>query len=311
MQSEIKATLRKSHLVTNVYTKLRTLYFKYFLTDLTLIRRKFKKRTGRNVEFKAPTKYNDKLQWLKLYWKDPLAATCADKYEVRKTVKDLIGNKYLNEIYGVYESVDQININNLPDSFVLKGTHGSGFNIICEDKSKLNWKSEFQTMKRWLNYNYYWQNREWVYKGLKPRIISEKFLSDARGIPPMDYKIFCFHGEPKIIQVDIDRFGGHKQNFYDTEWNFRDVEIWCDNDKSIELTKPVNFNEMLEVSRKLSKPFPHVRVDLYNLDGQIIFGELTFFHLSGMQKFRNEALEKEMGKWLRLEQIDENGLYKG
>jgi hypothetical protein len=311
MKEVVLKQLRKNETLVYLYARTKDFYYKHLISDLNLIRNMFKKNVGREVELANPSKYNDKLQWLKLNWYDKRANICVDKYDVRSFVKEKVGEKYLNELYSVYDSVDEIDLDQLPNSFVLKGTHGSGFNIICRNKSDINLKRECKKIARWLKRNYYWQNREWVYKELKPRMISEKFLIDEQGNPPMDYKIFCFHGEPKLIQVDIDRFGGHKQNFYDTEWNFRDVEIWCDNDKSVELSKPENFDEMLEISRKLSESFPHVRVDLYNIDGEIIFGELTFFHLSGIQKFRNESLEDEMGSWLDLERINKNGEYVG
>jgi hypothetical protein len=310
MTSLLKNLIKKNRFAMGLYWELKRNYFKYFKSDITLVKSIFKKGTGRELNLKNPVFYNDKLQWLKLYWRDEIAEKCADKYEVRKEIKEMTGlDKYLNEIYGSYESVEEIDLNSLPESFVLKGTHGSGFNTICKDKSMTDWNQEYKKMRKWLRTNYYWQNREWVYRDITPRIIAEKFLTDSSGKPPMDYKIFCFHGEPKLIQVDIDRFGEHKQNFYDTEWNFKDIEIWCDNDTSYVLEKPIGFDEMLDVSRILSRPFPHVRVDLYNIEGKIIFGELTFFHLSGTQKFRNEELEKEMGSWIKLENINRDGTY--
>lgn len=310
MKHIIKNKLRENNSMMLVYSKIREFYYKIFFNEKSFIEKRFKKNIGRELDLKHPTKYCDKLQWLKFHWRDPLAEKVVDKYEVRDHIIKSIGDEYLNDLIEVYENVDEIDISELPNSFVLKGTHGSGYNIICKDKTKVNWKNELNKVSRWLNTNYYWLNREWVYKNLKPRIVCEKFLEDSNGKPPMDYKFFCFHGEPKIIQVDIDRFGGHKQNFYDIDWNFRDVEIWCDNDVNTHIPKPENFELMLELSRKLSKPFPQVRVDLYNVDGKIIFGELTFFHLSGLKKFRSEELELQMGNWLDLSTINEAGEYK-
>lgn len=309
MLNELKQQIKKSNKIVYFYDKLKQMYMKNVVSDEKFIIKEFKKNVGREVNLQNPVKYNDKLQWLKLNWRDPIATKCVDKYEVRELIEEKVGGDILNEIYEVYDGVDKVDINKLPNSFVLKGTHGSGYNIICEDKNKVNWKLEFKKMHRWMSNNFYWSSREWVYKDVKPRIIAEKFMRDFDGKPPMDYKIFCFHGEPKLIQVDIDRFGVHKQNFYDTEWNFRDIEIWCDNDKKVNIQKPIQFDRMLQISRELSKPFPHVRVDLYNMDDKIIFGELTFFHLTGMQKFRDEELELEMGSWLNLKKIDSKGVY--
>lgn len=281
----------------------------HFISSQKAIEYSFKQRLKRNLELDNPVLYNDKLQWLKLYWRDDLAILCADKYEVRKYIEETIGKDYLNELFGLYDSTKEINFDSLPTQFVLKGTHGSGFNIICKDKSKLDIKLVRKKLDLWLRINYFYKGREWVYQSIKPRIISEKYLCDVNGNPPMDFKIYCFNGVPRLIQVDIDRFGKHKQNFYDCEWNFRDVHIWCDNDKDFIIKKPVNFEKMIEFARLLSYPFPHVRVDLYNLDGKILFGELTFFHLNGYMPFIDKDLELEMGNWLDLSTIDQKGKY--
>lgn len=282
---------------------------KSFISSKVSIEYTFRRRLKRNLNLKHPILYNDKLQWLKLYWRDNLAIICADKYEVRSFIEQNIGSQYLNDLYHIYHSVSEINIDELPNQFVLKGTHGSGFNIICTSKSNFDIKKEFSKIDLWLRLNYFYKGREWVYQSIKPRIIAEKYLSDKNGYPPMDYKIYCFNGIPRLVQVDIDRFGRHKQNFYDCEWNFRDVHIWCENDKDMIIDKPNNFDEMIKISKILSKPFPHVRVDLYNLDGHILFGELTFFHLNGYMPFIDTELELEMGEWLDLSRIDQKGGY--
>jgi hypothetical protein len=271
-----------------------------FISDEQFIRKEFKKRLGREVNLENPIKFNDKIQWLKLNWRNPIATKCADKYEVREVIKERVGPHLLNELYGVYESVEEINIDKLPKSFVLKGTHGSGFNIICKDKDQLDWNIEFEKMKTWLKTNYYWTSREWVYKDIKPRIVCEKYLIDDDIKDLRDYKFFCFNGEPKLIQVDFDRFNNHKRNIYDIEWNLTDIEIQYPSAKNEIITKPKTLDSMLEISRILSKDFPHVRVDFYNIDETIIFGELTFFHGSGMEKFNSADFEIKIGKWLEL-----------
>lgn len=297
---KIRRALEKNSFFAFTYDKFKEFYFRNFFTDESFIKKRFKNRLGRDVDLLNPIKYNDKLQWLKLNWYDSLAIKCADKYAVRTFVQECIGSQYLNDLLGVYESVDEINLDKLPKSFVLKGTHGSGFNIICEDKNKKDWKAEYTKMKRWLRNNYYWRNREWVYKDITPRIICEKFLKDENGKPPMDYKIFCFHGEPRLIQVDVDRFGYHKSNFYNTDWEYQDIEIKNPSDKSIQIQRPNTLNEMLMLSKNLSSYFPHVRVDFYEVKGKVIFGELTFFHHSGMGEFRPEKFEEEMGSYLHI-----------
>ncbi|BES66427.1 ATP-grasp fold amidoligase family protein [Gottschalkiaceae bacterium SANA] len=300
MGRSLKERLRKNEWLVISYDYLRELPYRVYKNDEKWIKKWFVKKTGRSLDLENPLYYNDKLQWLKLNWRDPDAKIAVDKYKVREFVENKIGSKYLNELIDVYGDVKEIEIDVLPKKFVLKGTHGSGFNLICKDKKEIDWPQARKEMRRWMRTNYYLYNREWVYKDIRPRIICEAFLQDAAGKPPMDYKIFCFNGEPKFVQVDIDRFGQHKQNFYDTNWDILDIEIWCDKDMEMVIEKPKNFDEMLRISRILSAQFPHVRVDLYNLDGKIIFGELTFFHLSGMAKFRNAEFESQMGAWLDL-----------
>lgn len=295
----MKTLLKKIEPLVYLNDKLKTNYHKYFCSDKGIIKKRFKQRLEREVNLDKPSKYNDKLQWLKLYWRDPFATKCADKYKVREFVRESIGERYLNDLFDVYESVNQIDLSKLPTSFVLKGTHGSGYNIICKDKNKMDWDKEFKKMRRWMWNNYYWSKREWVYKDIKPRIICERYMEDEHG-ELRDYKIFCFNGEPKIIEVDFDRFTDHRRNIYDLEWNLLDVEIEHPSDKEVIINRPETLDEMLELSRKLSKTFPHVRVDFYNVNGKIIFGELTFFHESGMGKFNPPEFEKELGRYLKL-----------
>jgi TupA-like ATPgrasp len=283
-------------------SKLKEFYYKYLVTDEKIIKKRFKKRLGREVNLKNPVKYNDKLQWLKLYWRDPLATKCADKYEVREYVRQTIGEKYLNELYGVFESVDEINISRFPRSFVLKGTHGSGFNIICNDKSTINWESAKKKMKHWLSTDYYLPKREWVYKDIKPRIICEKYIEQDDAEELRDYRFFCFNGEPKFITVDLSITDKKKtrRNLYDLDWNLMEEEITYPKELDFKIAKPEKLNEMIELSRKLSSPFPHARIDFYYIKNKIIFGEITFFHQSGMGEIRPIEFEDIMGSWLKL-----------
>lgn len=297
---KIKNILKKNEDLVTLWHLIRQGYFKYFFSDQAIIKKRYRDRLRREVELENPVKYNDKLQWLKLNWYDPLAIKCADKYAVREFVKDRIGEKYLNELYGVYESVDEIDLDSLPDQFVLKGTHGSGFNIICKDKSKMDWKKEFKKMERWLKKNYFWRTREWVYRDIKPRIICEKYLEQPEYGELRDYKIFCFNGKPRLIQVDFNRFTNHKRNIYDLDWNFKDVQIVYSSDKNEAIKKPARLDKMLELAQKLSEGFPHVRVDFYYCKNRIIFGELTFFPGSGRKEIKPEDFEIQMGKWLEL-----------
>lgn len=309
--NQLKIILKKSESLYHQMILIVQWFNKTFITDEFFIRIKFLLSLKRRVNLESPILYNDKLQWLKLYWRDNLAPKCADKYAVRDYIKQTIGERYLNELYCVVADSKDIPIEKLPQSFVIKATHGSGFNIIVKDKTKLSIENITKKINYWKKVNYFYKGREWVYKTIQPRIVVEKYLSDDQGNPPMDYKIYCFNGQPKLIQVDIDRFGQHKQNFYDCDWNFRDVHIWCENDQNLILPKPVNFDQMIKIATQLSQSFPHVRVDLYNLDGEIIFGELTFFHLNGFMPFIDHELELEMGSWLDLSTINKEGEFYG
>lgn len=302
MKSELKSKIKDNEFLFNFLYIIKYDFFSRIISDEVFIKKLFRKKMGRNVNLKKPTTYNDKLQWLKLNWYNPDAVKCADKYEVRDFVKNRIGANYLNELYAVYDSIDKIDLSILPNSFVLKGTHGSGFNFICRDKSQVNWKTEFKKMKRWLKINYYWQNREWVYKKIKPRIICEKLLVDEEGKLPKDYKFFCFDGEPQFMFIASDRGVGTKFDFYDLEWNKIPVSQYYPT-SNYTIPKPENLEEILELSRKLSKGFPHVRVDFYLNEHDIIFGELTFFHFSGTKKFVPEIYDEIIGEYLDLSTI--------
>src|SRR5690554_6993896 len=297
----VKQALKNNEAIIRTYDVVRKLYY-HLIPDEKLIKRRFKKRLGREVELVNPIKFNDKLQWLKLHWYDPIATKCADKYEVREIIKEKIGEQYLNGLLGVYESVDEIDLDKLPDKFVLKGTHGSGFIIICKDKSEIDWEDKFRVMRRWLRINYYWQNRETVYKDIKPRIVCEEFLMQDDNDELRDYRFFCFNGEPKFITVDFSITDKTKtrRNLYDLQWNLMESEISYPKEKKIKVNKPEKLEEMIKLSKKLSSDFPHARVDFYYISNKVIFGEITFFHQSGMGKISPEEFEIEMGNWLKL-----------
>ncbi|NMA66485.1 MAG: glycosyl transferase [Clostridiaceae bacterium] len=301
--NSLRDMLKNNQSIVRIYDGLKEFYYRYCISDETFIKKRFKKNLGRDVDLNNPVKYNDKLQWLKLNWYDPMAVKCADKYEVRQFVKDRIGSEYLNEIFAVYDSVDEINLEQLPTAFVLKGTHGSGFNVICKDKTRVDWNKEFNKMNRWLRTNYYWESREWVYKDIKPRIVCEKLLLDEDGTVPKDYKFFCFDGEPQFMFIASDRGRDTKFDFYDLDWNKLPVkQYYPTSDYNIQ--KPKNLNKILELSRKLSKGFPHVRVDFYLCGNDVIFGELTFFHFSGTKMFVPEKYDEIFGRYIDLSRIE-------
>lgn len=298
----IKNKLKRNKKFITLYDSLKKSYYKYLISDKYLLRKKFRQRLNRELNLENPRLFNDKLQWLKLNWKDSLATKCADKYEVRKIVEEKIGRHYLNEIYAVYDSVDEIDIEKLPKSFVLKGTHGSGFNIICKNKYEMNWEEEFVKMDRWLKDNYFLRKREWVYNNIKPRIICEKFIEQDDGVELRDYRFFCFNGEPKFIAVDfnITNKSRTRRNLYDLNWNLMEEEISYPKELITKVEKPNKLDEMVDLSKSLSSSFPHARVDFYYIKESIIFGEITFFHQSGMGIIRPLEFEEKMGNWLLL-----------
>lgn len=256
--------------------------------------------TGRKLDLKNPETYNEKLQWIKLYDRKPEYVIYVDKFAVRDYIKQTIGDGYLIPLIGVYNTVDEIPWDNLPNKFVLKCTHGSGSNIICRDKQQLDIEESKRKLKRWMKKNWFWFGREWSYKDTEPRMICEKYLVDESGTELKDYKIFCFDGRPKLIQVDFGRFTDHKRNLYSTEWQFIDGIIKYPNQPSFNIKKPRKLDDMLRCASILSKNIPHVRIDFYSINEQIYFGEMTLYHGSGYEKFKPEGLGILMGSWINL-----------
>lgn len=267
-------------------------------SDEEFIEEFYFKNFNSKLDLKNPITYNQKLNWLKLNLNNSLSEQCADKYEVRKYIEEKGYKDILNELISVYEDVEKIDINELPERFVLKATHGSGWNLIVKNKNDISWTLWKKIMKSWLRQNYYYYGREKVYKNLKPRIVCEKFLEDKNG-ELLDYKFFCFDGKVKFIKVDIDRYKNHTANYYDTNW--RKMPFSCAynlSDRKIE--KPQNLEYMMKIAQDLSIDFKHVRVDLYEVDGKIYFGELTFFNEAGTGKFIPEKYDEIVGAWLEI-----------
>ena len=283
------------------YWRLRFLMlFGKFISDEKYIKRQYKSRTGKILDLQNPTLYNEKVQYTKLYFRDKRIKVLVDKYGVREFVKNTIGEKYLTKLYGVYDNVDEIPFDKLPEKFVIKLTNGSGYNIICENKTKKKIKIIKNRFKKWIKVDFYMLGREWAYKDVKNRIICEEFLESDEPYGLNDYKVFCFNGEPKMIQVDYARFTEHKRNLYTPNWEFIDERVAYENDPNAEISKPKNLSEMLDCASKLSKGFPHVRVDFYSINERLVFGEMTFYHGAGYLHFENENFEKKLGDYWEL-----------
>ena len=252
---------------------------------------------NKKLNLKEPQLFNEKLQWLKLHNRNPKYTMLVDKYEVRKFVTSEVGEQYLNTSYGVWDSFDEIDFEKLPNKFVLKTTHDSGGVVICSDKNELNLKEARKKIENSLKRNFYYVGREWPYKNVKPRIIAEEFLSEVDGDELRDYRFFCFGGEPKFAVVDfnINDKSKTKRNIYDLNWKLIDAEISYPNNHNLELEKPKKYDEMISLSKMLSKDIPFSRIDFFYINDQIIFGEITFFHKNGLAKITPESFEKNMG----------------
>lgn len=284
--------------IWNEYRRIKGNREFYKISDEEFTKQLYYNSFGKYPNLENPKTYNEKLQWLKLNYRNELMVICSDKYEVRKYLEKKGYGYLLNDLIDVYHSVNDINVSSLPDSFVLKGSHGSGWNLIVKDKQNVNWIAWKLVMKSWMKQNLYYYGREWNYKNIKPTIICEKYLEDSNG-ELIDYKFYCFNGQPKLIQVDMDRFTNHSANYYDENWNYLNIQ-WDDEKSNRELEKPINFELMIEVAKNLSIEFPHVRVDFYEVDGKLYFGELTFFSASGTAKFDPVEYDEIVGGWLNL-----------
>jgi hypothetical protein len=272
-----------------------------FLPDKLMIQSQYRIKTGRNLNLKKPERFTEKLQWYKLYYRNPLMTKCADKYRVREYIIEKGYDDILIPLYGDYENADQINFNNLPDEFVLKTTNGSHTNIICKDKSKLNINQTIRTLNSWIKDRPVKLGREWAYYDIEPRIICEQYLKDEGNIFEgiNDYKFICFDGEVKYIWIDVNRYVDHRRNFYDINWNYIDIRSDVPN-YGDSIAKPDGLNEMIKIANALSKDFPHVRVDLYWINNRVYFGELTFYLLSGYEDFEPDEFDFILGEEFKL-----------
>lgn len=270
------------------------------LSDKTYLKLMFRLKVGYPLNLEHPRTYNEKLQWLKLNDIHPEYAQLVDKVEAKKIVEKLIGEKYIIPTLGIWNTVDEIDWGSLPASFVIKCTNDSGGIVVCKDKSKLNINKAKTKLKRNWGKNYYTKNKEYPYRHLSPRIIAEEYLEDESGFELKDYKFFCFNGEPQCLFVATGRQKGDTRfDFYDLEWNHLPIINGHPNaDFAIE--KPKNFSEMVNVARQLSKGIPHVRIDLYNIKGEIYFGEMTFFHWSGTTPFEPIEWDYKLGDYIHL-----------
>lgn len=276
-------------------------WFTKFLPDKVYLKIIFRKNTGYKLSFKNPKTFNEKMQWLKVYNRDSTLTRLVDKYEVKSYIKDKIGEEYLIPTLAVWDDIKDINLEDLPKQFVLKCTHDSGSTIICKNKDSWDFEMAKCKLEAAMKVNYFYAGREWPYKNVKPRIMAEPYMQDGDNDYLMDYKLMCFNGKVKCSFVVTDRFlkEGIKVTFFDQNWNRLPFERHYPSSHE-EISRPACYSKMVELAEKLSKDITFVRVDFYQINGSIYFGELTFSPGGGFEEFRPVEWDRKLGDWLDL-----------
>ena len=299
MNEKIKKFLKNPFLL---FVSLGHRGFFNWMDDERYLKMVYRVTLGKKLNLNPPVTFNEKLQWLKLHDRRPEYTEMVDKYEAKKYVADRIGEEYIIPTLGVWNHFDEIDFDKLPNQFVLKCTHDSGGLIICRDKEKLDKEKARRKLENCLKHNFFWGMREWPYKDVKPRIIAEEYLEDTQTQKLIDYKFYCFHGNPMLLYVSEgleDHFTA-KISFLNMDWtrapffrsDYKDFEILPD--------RPREYDRMISVAETLSKGVPFIRVDLYEVRGKIYFSELTFSPCSGMMPFEPNQWDEKLGEWLEL-----------
>ena len=279
------------------------IYATCFKSDKLYLKIRYFLMTGRKLNLKNPKGFCEKLQWLKINDRNPYYTKLVDKYLVKEEIAKTIGEEYVVKNFGVWNTIEDINFSQLPESFVLKTTHAAGASgvLICKDKQDFDIDLAKTKLSHSLGVLSFPITREWPYKNIVPRIIAEEYLEDETG-SLRDFKVMCFNGVPKLIQVHLGRFDGlHTQDFYDASWNkLEDLNQDYCIVSPVKVPKPKCLDEMLRFSSKLSRNIPHVRVDWYIVKDKLYFGEMTFFDASGYDLFIPYSKEIEIGSWIKL-----------
>ena len=290
------------NLETKIFALNRRGVFNW-MSDKMFVKFMFRVRMKKKLDLKNPKTFNEKLNWLKLYDRKDIYTTMVDKYEVKKYIAEKIGEEYIIPTLGVWDRFDEIDFDSLPNQFVLKCTHDSGGLAICKNKADFDKEKARQKIEKSLSRNFFWHSREWPYKNVKPRIIAEQYMEDSETSELRDYKFMCFNGEAKCSFVCSDRFteDGLHVTFFDREWNVMPFERHYPHRKD-GIKKPENYDKMLGLAEKLAQNIPFVRVDFYEVEGRIYFGELTFFPGAGLEEFTPEEWDYTLGSWIKLPQ---------
>lgn len=273
------------------------------MSDEAFLKKRFRLYMESELNLNNPSTYSEKLQWLKLNDRNPEYTQMVDKYLAKQWVAQRIGEEYIIPTLGVWNSFDEIDFDSLPNQFVLKCTHDSGSLVICLDKNKFDKKRAKKKLERYLNHNYYYESREWPYKNVVPRIIAEEYKVDSSSRELRDYKFFTFNGTAKLLMIASDRQAENvetKFDFFDMNFDHLDFRNGHPNSEGTLPAKPLNFENMRRLSEEVSKGIPSLRVDFYEVDGKIFFGEMTFFHWGGMKPFDPEEWDQKLGDWIQL-----------
>ena len=291
-----------------VYSCAHSVYFwlRSAQSDRKYAEQMYRKSMGKELNLDDPKHLNEKLWWLKLNNRDPMLTLCSDKYRVREYVRDCGYEDILIPQLGVYDNAKEIDFSVFTEETLLKCNHGSGSNFFISPKAELDEKQIRMKLNFALKQKYYRLSREWNYKNIEPKIIADKVIRDKNGRLPLDYRFFCFDGEPKLLMMDvgvINDEGVHQhvypRNLYDMDFQRLPIR-WGRDSYDGPVEKPENFERMVEIARKLSEPFALARVDLYNLDGKIYFGEITFYHAGGCQSIEPEEWDLQIASWIDL-----------
>ena len=279
-------------------------FIRNHIPDSIYLKRRFMHYMGRPLDLANPRTFNEKLQWLKLYNRNPLYTTLVDKVAAKKWATEKLGEQYIIKTLGVWPRFDDIDFNKLPNQFVLKCNHDSGSYVICKDKKKLDLAQAKAKLDGGLKRNFYYKFREWPYKNVPPRIIAEEYMADKNGVL-VDYKFACFHGQVDNVMVCLDRhINDVKFYFFDRDWNLKRLNVRGKNaPEGFTIPKPPCIDEMFDIATKLSEGIPFVRVDLFECDGKIYFGEMTFFPDSGFDANLLPETDLYFGQMIDLDKV--------
>ena len=272
------------------------------LSDKAYLQKCYKVKMGRPLDLENPQLFSEKMQWLKLYDRKAEYTTMVDKIKAKEYVGSIIGEEHIIPLLGEWDNADDIDFDALPEQFVIKCNHNSGGGLcICKDKKSLDTDAVRKDLRDVMRGDYYAEKREWPYKDVQKKIFAEQYMVDESGTELKDYKLYCFNGEPKLVQIDYQRFSsGHRRNFYSPSWEFIDVTYDCANDPNANIPRPKQLDAMISIARTLANNIPFLRVDLYCVYDQIYFGELTFFPTAGFYSFMPIAYESLFGSWIHL-----------